>query len=66
MQYYRLTVIFIVVIIATIAVYDLWALSTGYEHTLSWTITTASHATLAIPFLFGFLAGHLFGGMKGS
>ena len=62
MKYFRPTVLFMVLVTAVITVYDVWALATGGpEHTISWTITTASHTTIAIPFLFGFLAGHLFG-----
>lgn len=58
--FYKWTVLFIVAIVALITVYDVWAVSQGYARTISWTLGQAAYQWPAIPFAFGFLAGHLF------
>lgn len=60
MQYKKPTVFFIVFVTALIVVYDVWALTRGYEWTISSTLLEASKRWPVIPFLLGLLAGHLF------
>ncbi len=60
MKYYRPTILFIVAIVAMVTLYDVWAVAHGYEKTISSTLFAASRDWPAIPFMFGFLAGHLF------
>lgn len=58
---------FIVLMIALIAVYDVWAYSSGgTEGTISWVIYTWSHEHPAFTFAMGFVMGHLFWQMKKS
>lgn len=51
---------FMVIIAAVITVFDVWTLSTqGYETTISWQTLVISKQWPVVPFLLGFLAGHL-------
>lgn len=56
-----LTVWIIVAFVAAITAVDVWLIATrGYKATISWTLKTWGQKFSVIPFLFGFLAGHLF------
>jgi len=61
-----LTKIFIFVVIAVIAVFDVYVWNVGgTEATISWTIFEWSHKFPVFTFLMGFAMGHLFWQMKG-
>jgi hypothetical protein len=61
----KITTIFIAVSILIIAVFDLWVIqSYGKQESISAYIIRWSHEYPSIPFLFGFLCGHLFWSMK--
>ncbi len=66
MKFYKGTVLFIVAGVVAITAYDVWALAGGYERTISFTLGAAAYQWPAIPFVFGFLAGHLFFANKGT
>lgn len=60
-----MTKIFISILIAVIAVYDVYIISTqGKAESISWVIIEWSHEYPSIPFLLGFTCGHLFWRMK--
>ncbi len=62
-----LTKIFIMAVIALIAVFDVYVWNEGgTEATISWTIFEWSHQYPAFTFLMGFAMGHLFWQMKGQ
>ncbi len=49
------------ILLSVLLIYDGWTLSLfGYETTVSWVIYSKSKDWPAIPFAFGFIAGHLF------
>jgi zinc transporter ZupT len=57
----KATLIFTVLTVIVIALYDVFALATGgYEATISCLIYTYSKQQPIIPFVFGVFAGHLF------
>jgi hypothetical protein len=59
-KYKRPTVIFIVFWVALLTVYDVWALTKGYEFTVSSTLLQAARDWPIIPLVVGILIGHLF------
>lgn len=60
----NLTVIFIFVIVFAIAVFDIYIIyKKGKYESISAHIIRASHKHPSIPFLLGFVAGHLFWSM---
>lgn len=62
-----LTKIFILVVIAVIAIFDVYVWNVGgTEATISWTIFSWSHDYPVFTFLMGFTMGHLFWQMKGK
>lgn len=63
-KFFKPTVAFSLAMGIAIFAYDLWAVIQSYDDTISWTITTAAHKFLTIPFFFGYIAGHLFGAGK--
>ncbi len=57
----RITILFILVILALVIPFDVWTLiARGYESTISSQIYTYSKTNPVIPFVFGVLGGHLF------
>lgn len=59
-RYYKPTLIVILATVVLVTGYDIWAVVMGYDRTISYTLGQAAYAWPAIPFVFGFLAGHLF------
>lgn len=57
----KITMVFTVLTVIAIALYDTFALATGgYEATISCLLYTYSKQQPIIPFVFGVFAGHLF------
>jgi len=60
-----MTAIFIGVCVVVIGAYDVYAILVGgKEASISWTLVEWSYDYPSIPFLSGFLCGHLFWRMK--
>ena len=55
----KVTIAFIVLNIAAITVFDVIALMTGYENTISAVLGAVGHKWPVVPFLCGLLCGHL-------
>lgn len=56
-----ITLIFIALLVAAIAIFDVWViLKKGKQESISAYIIRYSHKYPSIPFLLGFLCGHLF------
>jgi Flp pilus assembly protein protease CpaA len=61
----NITLVFIVVTVITVAVFDVWVmLKKGKSESVSAHLIRASHKYPSIPFIFGFIAGHLFWRMR--
>lgn len=61
-----ITVWILAVLVAAIALLDVGLIATrGYEATISWTLHAWSKELPVIPFIFGFVGGHLFWAIKG-
>ncbi len=61
----KMTAIFIGVCVVVIGAYDVYAILVGgKEASISWTLVEWSYDYPSIPFLSGFLCGHLFWRMK--
>lgn len=61
MNYKKITIIFIVVMIAIIAGYDVWVIaSSGSENSISMTMIEWSYKYPVFTFAMGFVMGHLF------
>lgn len=61
----KITGIFIVVMVLVIAAYDIWVIAEhGKAASISWVIIEWAHAHPSIPFLSGYLCGHLFWRMR--
>jgi type III secretory pathway component EscT len=61
----NITLLFIAVVIAAIAIFDVWVIAKkGKKESISAHIIRLSHQYPSIPFLVGFVAGHLFWSMK--
>lgn len=60
MNYFKPTLIFIVVLFSVGTAYDIWAVSHTYEWTISATLYHLAQQWPAIPFALGFLLGHVF------
>lgn len=57
----NLTIAFIVFMVAAIAIFDVWIIyKKGVQESISAHLVRLSHKHPSIPFLFGFVAGHLF------
>ncbi len=63
--YQQLTMAIIVVVAFVLGIYDFWVSykTKGYG-TISWVLYTQARERPAIPFMFGFLFGHIFGTMS--
>ena len=60
-----ITLIFIALLVAAIAIFDVWViLKKGKQESISAYIIRYSHKYPSIPFLLGFLCGHLFWSMN--
>jgi type III secretory pathway component EscT len=60
----NLTIIFIAIVVVSIAVFDIYIIiKKGKYESISAHIIRASHKHPSIPFLIGFVAGHLFWSM---
>ena len=60
-----ITTWFVLIVIAVMVIYDIFAFSQAGTHgTISWTIYEWSHEYPAFSFLMGFVMGHLFWQMK--
>jgi len=57
---YKPTVIFILLVVAAITIFDIWCAATNTDRTISWVLYTAAHRWPVIPMIFGFFGGHLF------
>lgn len=56
-----ITLAFIFFMVVAIAVFDVWVIAKkGTQASISAYIIRASHKHPSIPFIFGFIAGHLF------
>lgn len=56
---FRPTIVLIVAIVCICAIYDIWAVSHSYEWTISANLLLISRQWPAIPFIGGFLLGHV-------
>lgn len=60
-----ITLLFIVLLVAAIAIFDVWVIAKkGKQESISAYIIRWSHKYPSIPFLIGFVAGHLFWSMS--
>lgn len=65
MNWKKATVVFIILTIAAIAVYDVLAIQHGgKDASISWTLIVWSHEYPSFTFLMGFTMGHLFWRMR--
>jgi len=61
----KITPIFTILLVVVVAVYDVWIIAEqGKTESISATVIRWSHDYPSIPFLLGFLCGHLFWRMK--
>jgi hypothetical protein len=61
----NITILFIFIIVASIAIFDVWIImKKGKQESISAHIIRASHKYPSIPFLAGFVCGHLFWSMR--
>jgi hypothetical protein len=58
-MYFRPTIVLLVALFAIGAVYDVWAVVHNYEWTISATLLGVSKQWPVIPFVLGFLLGHV-------
>lgn len=57
----KLTIAVVGALLVVMFAFDIWTLAMrGYNTTISWTIYEMAKGWPAIPFVFGFFAGHLF------
>ena len=57
---FRPTIIVLAIAATVLAAYDIWAASHAYEWTLSSNLLELAQKWPVIPFVLGFLAGHVF------
>jgi hypothetical protein len=65
MKWQNMTMIFSFLLIAIIAIYDIWIMAKGgTESSISHMIIVASYKYPLVPFMFGIVCGHLFWRMR--